>query len=87
MMQEMFGNSYLFGANAPFIEELYDAYLENPESVDGAWRQYFDALQKTGNGPDVSHERVRETFAVPTSSAGRRQWTPRRRSSRSRCCN
>ena len=30
MMQEMFGNSYLFGSNAPFIEELYDAYLADP---------------------------------------------------------
>ncbi|MFO0480979.1 MAG: 2-oxoglutarate dehydrogenase E1 component [bacterium] len=63
MMQEMFGTSYLFGSNAPFIEELYDAYLADPASVDGTWRQYFDALQRSGDGPDVSHEQVRAKFA------------------------
>ncbi|MCE2979313.1 MAG: 2-oxoglutarate dehydrogenase E1 component, partial [Betaproteobacteria bacterium] len=63
MMQEMFGTSYLFGSNAPFIEELYDAYLADPASVDGTWRQYFDALQRSGDGPDVSHEQVRARFA------------------------
>ena len=63
MMQEMFGTSYLFGSNAPFIEELYDAYLADPASVDGTWRQYFDALQRSGDGPDVSHEQVRTKFA------------------------
>ena len=47
MMQEMFGTSYLFGSNAPFIEELYDAYLADPASVDGTWRQYFDALEES----------------------------------------
>ena len=30
MMKELLGNSYLFGANAPFIEALYDRYLEDP---------------------------------------------------------
>jgi len=32
-MKEFLSNSYLFGANAPFIEELYEAYLDNPQSV------------------------------------------------------
>ena len=27
-------NSYLFGANAPYVEELYESYLDNPGSVD-----------------------------------------------------
>jgi 2-oxoglutarate dehydrogenase E1 component len=30
MMKQMLSNSYLFGANTPYIEELYDAYLANP---------------------------------------------------------
>ncbi|MGH8771479.1 MAG: 2-oxoglutarate dehydrogenase E1 component, partial [Burkholderiales bacterium] len=43
-MQESLSSSYLFGANAPFIEELYDSYLANPDSIVGSWRSYFDSL-------------------------------------------
>ena len=45
MMQESRANSYLFGGNAPYVEELYEAYLDNPGSVPDKWRAYFDALQ------------------------------------------
>ncbi|HZF51072.1 MAG TPA: 2-oxoglutarate dehydrogenase E1 component [Polyangiaceae bacterium] len=31
-----------FGINQGFVEELYAQYLENPESVDPAWRSFFD---------------------------------------------
>jgi 2-oxoglutarate dehydrogenase E1 component len=60
----MLGNSYLFGANAPFIEALYDAYLKDPGSVEPRWRSYFDELQRLDNGAtDVSHFDVQERFA------------------------
>jgi len=36
--------SFLFGANAPFIEELYARYLADPASVDGEWQTFFGAL-------------------------------------------
>jgi 2-oxoglutarate dehydrogenase E1 component len=36
--------SFLFGANAPFIEELYERYLGDPSAVDGEWRTFFEAL-------------------------------------------
>jgi 2-oxoglutarate dehydrogenase E1 component len=45
MMQQQFLNSYLFGSNAPYVEELYEAYLNNPGSVPDKWRAYFDAMQ------------------------------------------
>jgi len=45
MMQQYRSNSYLFGGNAPYVEELYEAYLDNPGSVPENWRKYFDALQ------------------------------------------
>ncbi|HLK71401.1 MAG TPA: 2-oxoglutarate dehydrogenase E1 component, partial [Steroidobacteraceae bacterium] len=31
----------LFGSNAPFVEHLYERYLQDPQSVDGSWRQFF----------------------------------------------
>lgn len=42
---EALENSYLFGGNAPYVEELYEAYLINPGSVPDTWRSYFDQLQ------------------------------------------
>ena len=36
--------SFLFGANAPFIEELYERYLGDPSAVDPEWRTFFEAL-------------------------------------------
>ncbi|MCE1242685.1 2-oxoglutarate dehydrogenase E1 component [Oryzomicrobium sp.] len=65
MMMEMFGNSYLFGGNAPFVEELYENYLENPGSVPDEWRDYFDKLvQMPGFATrDVPHAPVVAAFA------------------------
>ncbi len=68
VMKQMLGNSYLFGANAPFIEELYESYLENPASVADVWRDHFDRMQNlpgagVGAGRDVAHAPVVASFA------------------------
>ena len=68
MMQQYQGNSYLFGGNAPYVEEMYEAYLDNPGSVPDNWRAYFDALQHVpavdgSESPDVAHAPVIESFA------------------------
>ncbi len=68
MMKQMLGNSYLFGANAPFIEELYETYLNNPAEVTPAWRDYFDKLQNlpgvaNSTAPDVAHAPIVASLA------------------------
>ena len=64
MMKQFLGNSYLYGANAPFIEALYESYLADPQSVEPRWRSYFDELQRLDDGPrDVSHAEIQERFA------------------------
>jgi 2-oxoglutarate dehydrogenase E1 component len=68
MMQEYRANSHLFGGNAPYVEEMYEAYLENPGSVPENWRSYFDALQHLpavdgSDERDVAHAPVVESFA------------------------
>jgi 2-oxoglutarate dehydrogenase E1 component len=68
MMQESRSNSYLFGGNAPYVEEMYEAYLDNPGSVPDNWRTYFDALQHVpavdgSSARDVAHAPVVESFA------------------------
>ena len=44
---ESLSTSYLFGGNAPYVEELYEAYLDNPGSVPDNWREYFDPVSYT----------------------------------------
>jgi len=54
----------LFGANAPFVEELYEQYLFDPSTVPLAWRGYFDALPELPNGAhDQVHSQIQNAFA------------------------
>jgi 2-oxoglutarate dehydrogenase E1 component len=64
IMKEMLGDSYLYGGNAAFIEELYESYLQNPASVDEEWRRYFEKLQRAAGAAarDVAHGPIRESF-------------------------
>src|SRR6202035_1079395 len=50
--------SFLSGANAPFIEELYARFLEDPESVEASWRTFFNELgerRTSAQGRGVEH--------------------------------
>jgi 2-oxoglutarate dehydrogenase E1 component len=51
----------LYGGNAAFIEDLYERYLQDPESVALAWRERFDALHREAAN-EVPHGPVRENF-------------------------
>jgi 2-oxoglutarate dehydrogenase E1 component len=71
------GNSYLFGGNAPYVEEMYENYLANPTSVPDIWRDYFDALQNVpavdgSNAKDVPHLPVVNAFAERAKQGGTR---------------
>ena len=70
-------NTYLFGGNAPYVEEMYENYLANPGSVTDTWREYFDALQNVpaGDGSDsrdVPHLPVINAFAERAKQGGTR---------------
>jgi 2-oxoglutarate dehydrogenase E1 component len=69
------GNTYLFGGNAPYVEEMYENYLANPGSVPDSWREYFDALQHVpatdgSQAKDVPHLPVINAFAERAKSGG-----------------
>jgi len=71
------GNSYLFGGNAPYVEEMYENYLNNPGSVPDTWREYFDALQHVpavdgSQAKDVPHLPVINAFAERAKMGGTR---------------
>jgi len=70
-MKQFQSNSYLFGGNAPFIEDLYEQYLVNPAAVPEGWREYFDQMQLMPGSAakDVAHAPVVESF-VQRAKAG-----------------
>ncbi|HPQ24837.1 MAG TPA: 2-oxoglutarate dehydrogenase E1 component [Gammaproteobacteria bacterium] len=57
-------SSAYFGANAPFIEDLFESYLTDPASVPDNWRRHFDSLPPVNGSPvnDQSHRHVQEDF-------------------------
>ncbi len=55
--------SFLYGANAAFVEDLYARWSENPGSVDASWAGFFATLH------DQADE-VRKAASKPS-------WTPR----------
>src|SRR5690606_8610226 len=69
MMKAFQSNSYLFGGNAPYVEELYESYLNNPGSVPEAWRAWFDCMQAVpaaDGSPqtrDIAHAPIVQSFA------------------------
>jgi len=57
-MTELNGTTFLSGANAEFIAELYARYLDDPAAVDPSWRRFFAemaddaaAIRAERNGP------------------------------------
>ncbi|MEY3121429.1 MAG: Transketolase:Dehydrogenase, component [Pseudomonadota bacterium] len=67
-MNTFLENSMLFGANAAFIEMLYEQYLLNPADVPAEWREYFDGLQQTEaiSTRDIPHTPIIESLMHST---------------------
>src|SRR5688572_23413446 len=64
---KQFAQSSQLGANAAYLEDLYEQYLVAPESVGPKWKAYFDGLKGREAG-DIPHSVVMEQVA----DAGRR---------------
>ena len=63
VMKAWLESSHLSGANATYIEELYESYLANSQSVPAEWRNVFENLPKI-EGADIEykHSEIREEF-------------------------
>ncbi|MBK6287362.1 MAG: 2-oxoglutarate dehydrogenase E1 component [Gammaproteobacteria bacterium] len=65
IMELLWRSSHISGGNAAYVETMYEAYLRDPNSVAGEWRNYFDKLpQVDGIQIDIPHSTVREHFAL-----------------------
>lgn len=63
VMQAWWNSSHMAGGNAAYVEELYEAYLDDPKSVSEEWRSTFDKLPKLdGVSLETKHSAVRDEF-------------------------
>ncbi|WP_031372990.1 2-oxoglutarate dehydrogenase E1 component [Lysobacter antibioticus] len=67
---KQFSQSSQLGANAAFIEDLYEQYLVDPESVGGKWKAYFDGFKGREAG-DIPHSAAIESIAAASRAASR----------------
>lgn len=54
--------SYLGGNNALYLEQLYEQYLQDPNSVSDSWKNYF-STDDSSVQQQVNHSEVRAQFA------------------------
>ena len=59
-MKTMQQDSYLFGSNASYFEDLYSQYLNNENNVDEKWREYFSSLNIDSGVIDADHVAIQE---------------------------
>ncbi|MCF1439986.1 MAG: 2-oxoglutarate dehydrogenase E1 component, partial [Shewanella sp.] len=62
-MKAWLESSHLSGANSTYVEEMYEAYQDDPSSVTDDWRAVFDNLPAvSGAAPETAHSKVRDYF-------------------------
>ncbi|MPV85992.1 2-oxoglutarate dehydrogenase E1 component [Ostreibacterium oceani] len=56
--------AHLSGANATFVESLYETFLTTPDEVPDNWRQYFQQLKDNDQTPDTPRLIVQDKFQI-----------------------
>ncbi len=71
--------SFLYGANAPYIEDLYARYEADPKSVDAEWQTFFQSLKddprevsENARGPVMAARRLAAARAQRVGLGARR---------------
>ncbi len=65
-MEQLWSSSQLAGGNVAYIEELYESFLTDPNTVPDQWRDYFNSLPRTEGADlhDIPHTPIREQFLL-----------------------
>ena len=82
--QQFVASSAIQGANARWIEDYYEQFLEDPESVDESWRAYFRRVRGGDGATEIAHGPVlarfqrlaRENPCRRVTASGESSWTP-----------
>lgn len=69
---QLFRNSSAFnGSNANFVEDMYEQYLNDPDSVSEEWREQFHILNAQSETMEIPHSGIKKHFAeLAKSPAG-----------------
>ena len=69
---QLFRDSSAFnGSNANFVEDMYEQYLNDPDSVSEDWREQFHALNSQSDTMEIPHSGIKKHFAeLAKSPAG-----------------
>jgi 2-oxoglutarate dehydrogenase E1 component len=60
-LDELWESSAFAGSNAAYLDDLYESYLNNPDTVSNEWRALFDNLPTVNSeGAETSHSAVKE---------------------------
>ncbi|WP_165311953.1 2-oxoglutarate dehydrogenase E1 component [Vibrio ziniensis] len=63
VMKAWLESSHLAGANATYVEDIYELYLSDPDLVSEEWKRVFDGLPaQPENVVEQPHSRVRDYF-------------------------
>ncbi|ASA54953.1 2-oxoglutarate dehydrogenase E1 component [Vibrio gazogenes] len=64
VMKAWLESSHLAGANATYVEDLYELYLSDPDLVSEEWRRVFEGLSRSdeSNVVEQPHSRIRDYF-------------------------
>src|SRR5271170_4724345 len=68
-MTDIDGATFLTGANAGFIAELYARFLDDPVSVDESWRRFFTEIGEDGSA-ELTELRAPSWARVPARPTG-----------------
>src|SRR5688500_15395495 len=68
VFKHQYDTSHLQGANATYVEWLYEQFLADPGSVPAEWRQYFGSL--AGDGADIPHGPIVQALGRRLQRAG-----------------
>jgi 2-oxoglutarate dehydrogenase E1 component len=64
--------SFLYGANAAFVEDLYAQWAANPGSVEASWAAFFASLHDQAS--DVKRAALKPAWTQPSAPALRPDW-------------
>ena len=72
-MNQLDPSTPFFSGNATFVEELYERYLQNPQSVDASWRDFF---RDVTNGSATQAQRSASWAQIKSQVIGAKEEAP-----------
>ncbi len=71
-MEQQWRTSHLSGNSAAYVEDLFEQYLVDPNSVPVEWRDYFEKIPRSNGGTqDIPHSTIQEHFRLLAANADR----------------